>query len=670
MIPRPLLLLPGIALFAASADAACLLRDDARALEKSLRRSAHCRSELLRKGPAVACEESAPPVCAEELAEDVLALAYGPTPPSQAVDRRALAKQLTCQEKIGRAAAKYAGRRLRALQKGQPPEQAGQRARRGLEHLARRCDVLVLADASGVVLPAVGSQCAAAVGAPGAVARGASLGACLTSLIGVWVDRIAPDPRPLRPNIVLVLTDDQRFDSVGPTHALPGQDDAMPRTRARLRAQGVEFSRAFVTTPLCCPSRASILAGSYAHRTGVYKNSADNGGADDFEDASSVATWLEDAGYRTSLVGKYLNGYAQLWGASEPPYVPPGWTDWRGMEQVRFFDYRIVEPDGLGGYASVSYGSAPEDYSTDVLREKAKQFVSESAATGEPFFLYLSFKAPHLPQTPAPRHEGLFEGIAPWRPPSWNEADVSDKPAWVQATPPLDALAEADLDQVRIDQLEMLQAVDEAIAGAPELGIVGLLEHLEALGVADETLVVFLSDNGWLWGEHRMRAKNNPYEEAIRSPMWLLYPPLAPQPRTEARFALNIDLAPTFAELAGVSVPIGHDGESLLRVIDGTVRSWRSDFLTEGWPGSHPWATVREERWKYTELPLVPGDPATGFELELYDLASDSYELDNRAADPAHAERIAAMAARLRELRPNWPVDSDAGLPDPPEEAE
>jgi arylsulfatase A-like enzyme len=152
--------------------------------------------------------------------------------------------------------------------------------------------------------------------------------------------------------------------------------------------------------------------------------------------------------------------------------------------------------------------------------------------------------------------------------------------------------------------------------------------------------------------------------------MWVLYPPLAPQPRTESRFALNIDLAPTFAELAGVLVPIGHDGESLLRVIDGTARGWRSDFLTEGWPGSYPWATVREERWKYTELPLAPGDPATGFELELYDLASDPYELDNRAADPAHAERIAAMAARLRELRPNWPLDSDAGLPDPPEEDE
>jgi len=671
MIRRTLFLLAAATLTASSAaEAACLLRSEARALEKSLLRAAHCRSELLRRGPSSTCEGIAPPACAAELAEDVLALAWGPGTPQQAVDRKALAKQLVCQEKIGRAAARYAGRRLRALQKGKPPEEAGQRARRDLERLGKRCDVPVTQDASGVVLPAVGPQCAAAAGAPGAVARGDSLGACLSSLVGVWVDRIGPDPRPLRPNIVLVLTDDQRFDTVGPTHALAGQDDAMPRTRLRLRAQGVELSQAFVTTPLCCPGRASILAGSYAHRTGVYKNGADNGGADDFEDASSLATWLAEAGYRTSLVGKYLNGYAQLWDASEPPYVPPGWTDWLGMEQVRFFDYRIVEPDGLGGYTEVSYGSDPKDYSTDVLREKAKEFVSDAVGAGERFFLYLSFKAPHLPQTPAPRHEGLFEGIAPWRPPSWNEADVSDKPAWVQATPPLDAVAEAELDQIRIDQLEMLQAVDEAIAGAPELGIVGLLEHLEALGVADDTLVVFLSDNGWLWGEHRMRAKNKPYEEAIRTPMWVLYPPLAPQPRTETRFALNIDLAPTFAELAGVPVPIAHDGESLLRVIDGTARGWRSDFLTEGWPGSHPWATLREERWKYTETPLVPGDPGTGFELELYDLASDPYELDNLAADPAHAERIAAMAARLRELRSNWPIDSDAGLPDPPEEDE
>jgi N-acetylglucosamine-6-sulfatase len=313
----------------------------------------------------------------------------------------------------------------------------------------------------------------------------------------------------------------------------------------------------------------------------------------------------------------------------------------------------------------VQYGSDPEDYLTDVMREKAKTFISDSVAAGDPFFLYLPFKAPHLPQIPAPRHEGLFQNISPWRPPSYNEADVSDKPSWVQALAPQDS---AELDQIRIDQLEMLQAIDEAIGGSTTYGITGIMEHIRSLGIAENTMVVFFADNGWYWGEHRLRAKNNPYEEAIRSPMFVYYPRLAPLPRVETQFALNIDLAPTFAELAGTGVPIAHDGESLVRVLDGTAPTWRSDFLTEGWPSSHPWATVHEGQWKYTEIPLVPGDPLTTFEVELYDLVADPFELQNVATEPQHAPRIAAMSARLRELRPNWPVDSDPGGPDPPED--
>jgi arylsulfatase A-like enzyme len=150
--------------------------------------------------------------------------------------------------------------------------------------------------------------------------------------------------------------------------------------------------------------------------------------------------------------------------------------------------------------------------------------------------------------------------------------------------------------------------------------------------------------------------------------MFVYYPKLVPLPRVDTSFALNIDLAPTFAELAGAGVPIAHDGDSLLRVLDGTAPSWRTDFLTEGWPSSHPWATVREAQWKYTEIPVTPGDPATAFELELYDLLNDPYELQNVATDPQHAARISAMATRLRALRPNWPVDSDPGGADPPED--
>jgi len=306
-----------------------------------------------------------------------------------------------------------------------------------------------------------------------------------------------------------------------------------------------------------------------------------------------------------------------------------------------------------------------------VLREKAKQFITEAVGLGEPFFLYLAFKTPHGPFEPAPRHVGKFASLPPWRPASHNEADVSDKPTWVQNTPPMTPTEVSDLDGIRIAQLEMLQSLDEAIGGSATYGITGIMQHLRDLGIADDTIVVYFSDNGWHWGEHRFQAKNKPYEESIRAPMFVRYPKLAPLPRAESRFALNIDLCPTFVELAlRASDPqptIGFDGTSLVRLLDGTTPAWRDDFMTEGWPGNHVWATVREAQWKYTELPVTPGDPLTTFEYELYDLVNDPLELENLAGDPVNAGRMAAMAARLREIRPTWPGDSDSTVEDPDE---
>jgi len=654
------------------AAAQCTTGADAKALKKHLRLATRCNDRTFKSGPDVVCTPvPPPPACAGTLPTDVLALAYGANnPPAAGVDTHALKQHLRCQKRIGKAVTSYVARKLKSLQKGGDTPEAEKRARRLIDRLPDRCALAVAADVSGVVLPSVGIQCAAATGAVGHAIDASGLSRCLGTLLGTWVDRIGPDPRPLRPNILFILTDDQRWDTVDGTHS-PDGAFIMPRTMAELADEGITFSHTFMTTPLCAPSRASILRGSYAHRTGVYKNSGNNGGADDFADADALATWLQAAGYRTSLIGKYMNGYQALWDdQTQPPYVPPGWSLWNGLKRVSYFDWIFIQPDGLGNYVEFPGGSAESDYVTDVMRERAKDFISESVAAGEPFFLYLAFKDPHLPPIPAPRHEGMFQSLPPWRPPSYNEADVSDKPTWVQNTPPMTPTQMADLDQTRIDQLEMLQSVDEAIGGNPAYGIVGIMEHLRSLGVADDTMVVYFSDNGWFWGEHRFRAKNKPYEEALRSPMFVRYPKLAPLPRTDARFALNIDLGPTFAELAGIGVPISHDGESLVRVLDATTPSWRTDFLTEGWPNAAPWATVHEAQWKYTEIPVVPGDPATPFETELYDLVADPYELQNVATDPQHAARIAAMAARLRELRPNWPVDSDPNGPDPDEDSE
>jgi arylsulfatase A-like enzyme len=349
-------------------------------------------------------------------------------------------------------------------------------------------------------------------------------------------------------------------------------------------------------------------------------------------------------------------------------HIPAGWTVWSAFRNVRYFDYDLIE-NGM----EVHYGTSEADYSTDVLREKAKQFISDSVALGQPFFLHLSFKAPHGPWEPAPRHVGKYAGLAAWRPASYNEPDVSDKPSWVQNTAPLDAQDQAEIDAIRIAQLEMLQAVDEAIGGSTTYGITGIMQHLRDLGIADDTIVVYFSDNGWHWGEHRFRAKNKPYEESIRAPMFVRYPKLAPLPRVETKFALNVDFCPTFVELTlrptDPQPTIPFSGESLVRLLDGTAGStWRTDFLHEGWPGSHVWASVRDERWKYVELPVTPGDPSTTFELELYDLLNDPLELNNVASDLANAQRVADMAGRIRVLRPTWPDDSDPTEEDEDEE--
>jgi len=656
-------------LLGVGAGAQCTERAEGSEVRRSISRAVRCNDRVLRSGPGVTCTQSLPPVCAGTLVTDAVALAYGANNPATAeVDTRTLRDQYNCQKQIGRAASYYVSTALRFLINGDTIDEADARATRQLDKIADRCTVNVALDASGVVVPSAGPQCATALPPPGGPIDTSALRDCLHTLLRVWVERYGPNPQPLRPNIVFILTDDQRWDTTDATHS-PNATPIMPRTRLELADKGVEFSEAFMTTPVCCPSRSSTLAGQYAHRTGVYKNGGNNGGADDFQDAESVAVWLQNVGYRTSLMGKYLNGYQQLWDDNtEPPYVPPGWTEWRGMKNVAFFNYTMIEPDGMGGYHEVAYGSNAADYSTDVLREKAKTFISTSVALQQPFFLYLAFKAPHLPQIPAPRHEGMFQGITPWRPPSYNEPDVSDKPTWLQNTPQMTPAEQADLDQVRIDQLEMLQAVDEAIGGSTTYGIVGIMEHLRNVGVADNTIVIFFTDNGWHWGEHRTRAKLKPYEESIRAPMFVYYPKLTPLRRVDSRMALNIDFAPTFTELAGATAPIPQDGESLVRVLDATSATWRTDFLTEGWPNNRVWASVREAAWKYVELPVTPGSPTTTFELELYDLVNDPYEEVNVASNPLHAPRIAAMATRLRQIRPNWPVDSDPNGPDPEED--
>ncbi len=429
-----------------------------------------------------------------------------------------------------------------------------------------------------------------------------------------------------RPNVVLILTDDQRFDTT----------DAMPATSRLIGDKGVRFRNAFVVNPLCCPSRATIGKGAYSHTTHVYANQGDLGPMEQYDDSSTLATWLDAAGYRTALMGKYFNSYDE----SRTAYVPPGWDRWLAFATSdvgggRYYDYQL----SVDGVPEV-HGSAPEDYSTDVLAARATSFI-RNTAPATPLFLWFSPYGPHEPATAAPRHIGAHTSTPVWRPPSWNEADVSDKPAYIRAQPTMTTTVRNRVDNLRRKQLDTLMSVDEAVED--------IVTALDDTGRLDNTLIMFLSDNGFLWGEHRWgqdgsRQKNVPYEESIRTPLMIRYDPLtgADPGRTEDRLALAIDLAPTAAALAGASAP-GVEGRSLVPLLDDSASSWRTAFLIEHTTTAVPaYCAVHTATEVYAAY--------TSGDQEYYDLTADPWELTNRASDPSVSTRVSALRARAQQL--------------------
>jgi arylsulfatase A-like enzyme len=422
-------------------------------------------------------------------------------------------------------------------------------------------------------------------------------------------------------DVVLIVSDDQRADTLGP----------MPRVRRLLAAHGVTFQRAFVTTSLCCPSRASILSGQYSHHHGVIENFG-RASYPRFDEGSNLAVWLQAAGYETALVGKYLNDYS-VYGRHR---VPPGWSWWAAIDsrpEESYYDYRLNENGRL-----VSYGSAPEDYSTRVLAEKAVAFLRRAR---EPFFLYFAPVAPHLPALPAPRDRGSIPFAALPRTPSFNERDVRDKPWRRLFWHRLRAGALRVLRRRIERQLESLRALDRAVGA--------LVWTLRQRHLLRRTVLLYTSDNGFLWGEHRLGGKLWPYEESIRVPLLVRVPWRSAWGRRDRHLVLNIDLAPTVAALAGARPELPEDGRSLLPLLHGRRPPWRRDFLVEYLgrsqlhrDGSPPFVGLRSERFLYVEY-------GNGWR-ELYDLARDPFELRNRAADPAYAPLRHALRRRLRQL--------------------
>jgi N-acetylglucosamine-6-sulfatase len=468
--------------------------------------------------------------------------------------------------------------------------------------------------------------------------RGLLLAGCAVLLVGAVASPTGAGPLgagggatttgSTPPNIVLILTDDERADEMA----------RMPNVMSQIVAQGINFPKAFVVNPSCCPSRTTILTGKYSHGTDVYTNKPPHGGFLTFEpeESSTLATWLHGAGYFTGLVGKYLNGYD----VTDVPHIPPGWDRWVALTfgdtetgPSGYYNYTL-SVDGTAEY----HGTGASNYSTTVLGQDATAFV-QSAPSNQPLFLYFAPYAPHSPTKVEKKYKTACSDLPPNRPPSFNEADISDKPKYVRRRGLLDSTAIAKIDQHHLADCQSLLSVDDQVGN--------IVNALQSTGRLSNTLLVFMSDNGYLFGEHRRTGKIVPYEESIHVPMAVRFDPLTAGAAgtTNSDLVLNLDLAPTFADAAGVAAP-GAVGASFLPLLTNPGAPWRDHFLIEHWGegGVPPYCAVRSTNWKYVLY-------ATG-EEELYDLSADPYELQNQASnpDPFYQNQLVVMRAQEQDL--------------------
>ena len=448
-------------------------------------------------------------------------------------------------------------------------------------------------------------------------------------------------------NIVLILTDDLDLEL--------GTISTMPNLQQLLGDQGARFENFIVPLSLCCPSRTTMLTGEYTHNHQVLTNSPPDGGYRKFVEegleSTTIATALQGVGYRTVLLGKYLNGYPL---DEDPLHVPDGWTEW----------YSPIAGDPYGGLNylmnengnPVPYGDLPEDYLTDVISRKADDFIVRAAAAGESFFVYLAPYNPHGPATPPVRFENMFPGAKAPRTPSFNEADVGDKPQFVRELPLLDEDAIADLDRLFRKRLQCLQSVDELIAN--------LVATLDSTQQLENTYILFTSDNGFHLGQHRFhQGKYTGYEEDLRVPL-IVRGPGVTAGTTVSALSSEVDMAPTFAEIASATLPLESDGRSLLPLFAAPPADWRQLQFFEQFPfdqsieelrengtleppDSHePVAPLRFNGLRTATFKYVEYD--TG-EREYYDLVADPDELDNRDAslDPGLRAQLSRALAGL-----------------------
>ena len=447
--------------------------------------------------------------------------------------------------------------------------------------------------------------------------------------------------QPQKPNVLFILTDDQAPEDLA----------NMANVQSLLVNQGISFTNAFATNPVCCPSRVSFMRGQYAHNHGVLTNVAGTGGYSKFKELglqdSTIATWLNDAGYSTFYAGKFLNGYG-----GGDTYVPPGWDEWYAFENADSVheDYTVNENGVLTTYTQ------DQQHETYYLRDRAKAFVRDHAQEGAPpWFAWVSTHAPHGPYTIAPEFQGSYDGVEMPRPLSYNEADVSDKPAWIQAQPLLDD--DCSIDKGNLDcheqVVEKWRARQESLKSV-DVMVRDLIGALAETNQLERTYVVFASDNGYMLYRHRAHAKSVPYEESQGIPLVVRGPGVVRDPEeqlrdTSEKLVANIDLAPTIAEWAGIEAPSYVDGRSLAPLLEGSpTPSWRQQLLFESWVERDAYRTP------YGGARTAEGETYVEYESgekEYYDLRTDPLQLDSTHSTQENAERLGALSETLAGLR-------------------
>jgi arylsulfatase A-like enzyme len=449
---------------------------------------------------------------------------------------------------------------------------------------------------------------------------------------GTGSDAEGRDPRT-SPNILFVLTDDQDAASVA----------EMPNVRSLLVAEGTSFGRAYATTAMCCPSRASILRGQYAHNHRILENGYPRGGFRRFKklghEQSTIATWLDAAGYHTGYMGKYLNEYGTF---KEPsPHVPPGWDDWVGYEGG-FQEEETYDAFKVNVGGEVARKDADKRHETDFLAWRAENFIRARGAD-EPWFLTVATNAPHSPALASDRNDGTYAGRVMPRTPAFNEADLSDKADMWRENPRLENEAcprdyrkdfefqcLAEVDEVWRDRMESLQDVDDMVEG--------LVGTLREKGFLDNTYIVFSSDNGYAMYDNRIYSKGAPYERSHKVPMIVRGPGVGAG-RTDNHLVANIDFAPTFSAWAGADTPAFVDGRDMAPLLEDPTTPWRTRLLFEHYLGEHDYDAVRTAGDRvYIEYPRAN-------DAEYYDLTKDPHQLEARTTSPPDLE------ARLRRLK-------------------